>query len=111
MSYIQVIRHIQRVLNQCGDSVILMPTGMQTFSDPGIMSIEINRVTILRQNNCFAVQPPIPSSGNNPVNGYWVNRIRISQSLADDYSKNFPLTDEELKNLICTRPNLFGYYQ
>ena len=79
MSYIQVINHIQKVLNQCGDSVILSPTGLQILSETGQMSIEIRRVSIMQQNNCCVIPPPSPSCNDNPENKYWVNRIRISQ--------------------------------
>ena len=37
------------------------------------------------------VSAPIPSCNNNPDGKYWINRIRISKSLADDYSKKLPI--------------------
>jgi len=110
MSYTQVIKHIQKILNQCGDSVILTPTGNQTLSESGQMTIEINKVLIMRQNDCCIIPPPSPTCDNNPNDKYWINRIRISTSLADDYSKNYPLTDEEIRNTICEKAFLFGCY-
>ncbi len=111
MSYIDVIRHIQRILNNCGDPVILSPTGQSAMHDSGHISIEIKTVGILRQNNCCNLPIPSPLSVENPPNKFLINRIRISQSLADDYSKNFPYTDSEMQNLICSKQFLFGYYE
>ncbi len=105
MSYIQVIRYIQKTLNDCGDPVIFTPTGQQTMSETGQMSIEIKR-----QNDCCEIPPPSPICNDNPDDKYLVNRIPISSSLADDYSKNFPLTDDEMRNIICTKTFLFGCY-
>lgn len=110
MSYTAVINHIQRVLNNCGDPVILIQTGIQTPHDSGQTSIEVHRVTILRQNNCCTIPTPTPSSKDNPANSYWINRIRISPSLADDYSKNDPFSDNEMQNMICTKLFLFGCF-
>lgn len=110
MSYTLVIRHIQKILNKCGDPVILSQTGQQTMSENGQMSIEIKRVLIMKQNLCCAIPPPSPTCNENPQDKYWINRIRISPSFADDYSKNFPLTDEEMQSIICTKPFLFGCY-
>ena len=109
MSYSQVIRHVQKILNECGDPVILNPTGQQ-MSESGQMSIEIRKVLILRKNNCCELPQPSPICSDNPEDKYWINRIRISPSLADDYSKNYPLTDEEMRNVICTKTFLFGCY-
>ncbi|WP_411811952.1 hypothetical protein ACLB9Y_00935 [Chryseobacterium scophthalmum] len=109
MSYKLIIRHIQNILNQCGDPVNLTPTGLQTMSEPGQMSIEIKRTLIMRQNKCCAIQPPVPVCRDNPEDRYWINRIRISQRLADAYTKN-PLTDEQMKDIICEKPKLFGCY-
>ena len=110
MSYAQVIRQIQKIMNNCGDPVILTMTGEQIMSESGQMSIEIERVLIKRQNNCCVIPPPNPTCNDNPDDKYWVNRIRISPSLADDYSKNYPLSDEDMKDLICTKTFLFGCY-
>ncbi len=111
MSYAAVIRHIQTVLNKCGDPVLLTMTGNQAPHDSGQMSIEIQRTYILRQNDCCTIPQPTPMCSDNPPNQYCVNRIRISPSLADDYSKGFPMTDEEMRNTICNKTFLFGCYE
>lgn len=110
MSYHLVIRHIQKVLNQCGDPVVLIPTGPMVMQENGKMSIEIRRAAILRKNNCCTMAPPYPMCNDNPEDKYWVNRIRISPSMADDYSKGYPYNDDELRNFICGNELLFGCY-
>ena len=110
MSYIRVIRHLETIMNQCGDPVVFRPTGQKIMAEPGQITVEINTVLIRKQNNCFLTLPPTARCQNNPEDGYWVNRIRISSSLIDDYSKNFPLTDYELKGIISKKATLFGFY-
>lgn len=110
MSYKLVIRHIQNILNQCGDSVNLIPTGQQVESDTGQVSIEVKSTLIMRQNKYCAIPPPSPFYSHDPEDKYSINRIRISQRLAENYSKNFPLTDEEMKSIICEKTDLFGFY-
>lgn len=110
MSYSKVIKHIEKILNQCGDPVRLIPTGQKTMSETGNMSIEINKAQIQRQNKCFQIPSPSPNCNSNPEDTYWINRIRISPSTADDYSKNYPFTDEEIQDIISTKTTLFGYY-
>ena len=110
MSYTQVITHLQSIMNQCGDPVVFRPTGQKVIAEPGQITIEINKVVIRKQNNCYLVLPPTPRCNDNPEDGYWVNRIRISLSLIDDYSKNFPLTDDELRGIISKKATLFGCY-
>lgn len=110
MSYTLVIKHIQAILNQCGDPVNLIQTGQQTVGDTGNMSIEINTTLIMRQNKYCTIPPPSPFYSHDPKDKYSINRIRISQRLAEDYSKNFPLTDEEMKSIICEKTDLFGFY-
>lgn len=111
MSYSAVISHIQMVLNNCGDPVILTPTGNQTMDDKGNMSIEIRRAYVLRQNKCCVIPRPIPTCSENPQYKWCINRIRISTSLADDYSKNCQLSDDEIRNIICSKIFLFGCYE
>jgi len=108
MSYTQVIRHIQNILNQCGDPVNLRPTGQQVMGDSLHMVIEISRVLIKKQNKCCSIPPPSPACNENPDDSYWINRIRISPSMADDYSKGSPYKDEEIKDLIANKTFLFG---
>lgn len=110
MSYIRVIRHIETILNQCGDSIVFIPTGSQTIGSGNRMSIEIEDILIKRQNRCGIVSQPSPLSNNNPPDKYLINRIRITPSLADDYSKGFPFTDDEVRKLISDNDFLFGYY-
>ena len=111
MSYYQVIDHIQKVMNSCGDPVRLIMTGTQTIHESGQMSIEIKAVQILRKNNCCVIPAPQPICSENQDEKYWVNRIRISTCIADDYSKGFPFTDEEIRNMICTKSFLFGFFK
>jgi hypothetical protein len=111
MGYIQIIRHIETTLNQCGDLIVFEPTGDQVMSSEYMqMSIEIKNVLIKRENNCGTVARPSPMSNNNPPDKYWVNRIRISPSLAEDYTNGFPLKDDEIRSLISDKTFLFGYY-
>lgn len=110
MGYTLVIKHIQTILNQCGDTVNLKQTGQQTVGDTGDMSVEVNRTFIMRQNKCCAVPRPSPFYSHDPEDKYSINRIRISPRLAENYSKNFPLTDEEMKSIICEKTDLFGFY-
>ena len=110
MSYALIIRHIQRIFNQCGDPVILMPTGQKILAENGQLLIEIRKVLIMRKNNCCTIPSPTPCSSDNPPDKYWINRIRVSVSLADDYSKGFPFTDDEIRNTISTKTFLFACY-
>jgi hypothetical protein len=109
MSYRLVINHIQRILNECGDPVILATTGVQIPMELGT-SIELRKTAILVQNNCCQMPPPTPQCEDNPEDKYSINRIRISPSLADDYSKNHPYTDDRMKQFICSNQSLFGCY-
>jgi hypothetical protein len=111
MNYTAVINHIQRILNNCGDPVILTPTGKHAPHDSGQISIEIRKVAILQQNNCCTIPPPSPSCADNPVDKYWINHVRISPSLMNDYSKNDSWTDDEIKKLICKKEFLFGCFE
>jgi len=110
MSYTLVLSHIEKVFHQCGDNISIIQTGNQVISENGDMSIEIQKIAILKQNNCCCLPSPFPECSNQSQDKYWINRVRISPSLADDYSKNFPLSDEELKKIICTKKGLFGCY-
>jgi hypothetical protein len=110
MSYSMVINHFQRVLNSCGDSVILTPTGA-TSHNGHKMIVEIEKVKIQVRNNCCEnVPPPSPECTNNPPSHYWVNRIRFTRNMVDDYSKGVPYSDQEIKGLICSAEDLFGCF-
>jgi hypothetical protein len=110
MSFVQVISHIQNILNHCGDPIILNPTGVISSIENGNISIEINKVLIMRKNKCFEIPTPSTLCNENPDDKYWINRIRISQSLADDYSKNVPMTDDKMEKVIRTKTFLFACY-
>jgi len=112
MSYISVILHIQRILNKCGDPVIFITTGNQVLNSDNKMSIEIKKVSIKKRNNCFSINPPDPICVNEENSNikYQINRIRISPSLAEDYSKGYPLTDEQMKKNIANNNSLFGCF-
>lgn len=112
MSYILVIRHIQRVLNSCGDPVIFTPTGKHMMNSDFKISIEIKKVSIKKKNNCFPINPPNPICEKTEKSDteYQIDRIRISKSLIDDYSKGFSLSDEEMKRMIANNKSLFGCY-
>ena len=110
MSISRVINHMQRVLSQCGDPVFFQPTGQTAMADPGNLTVEINKVLLKRQNNCFILPIPYPACRENPDDGYWVNRIRISTSMIDDYSENHSYTDDELRGIISKKANLFGCF-
>ena len=109
MSYLKVIKHIQRVLNRCGDPVILNPTGTMTPSSifVGSMTVEIQKVRIKQQNDCCLLPKPVPMCSDNPPGYYCINIVYIRPSLAEDYSGDNPLTDEEMRNMICTK-TIFG---
>ena len=110
MSYSLVINHIQSVLNACGDSIQIIPLGQPVPHESGHMSIEIQKTYILRQNRCCAIPPPSPMCTDNPIDKYCINRIRISNSMADDYSKSSRWTDAQIRDLICSKTFLFGCY-
>jgi hypothetical protein len=59
MSYVQVICHIERILNDCGDPVRFTPTGWKLLNSPAsLMAVEVMRVDILRTNDCFPLPRP-----------------------------------------------------
>jgi len=110
MSYLAVLNHIERIINQCGDNISIIPNGNQILNENAEMSIKINPIEILRQNKYFVIPPPTPICNDNPNDKYWINMVRIPINLADDYSKNFPLSDEEMKKFISGKINLFACY-
>ena len=111
MSYSSVISHIQKVLNDCGDNVVLTPKGEPAPSQvSGQFTIEIRKVAILRQNKCCTLPTPTQLCSDNPADKYWINRIRISKSLADDYSINNRFSDDEMRNHICKTEFLFACF-
>ncbi|WP_298152230.1 hypothetical protein [Flavobacterium sp.] len=112
MSHTLVLNHLQRVLNLCGDNVRLIPTGDVVNSEmPGHLSVEIRPVRIKKHNNNCSVPPPQPMCQDDKEDSYAINRVRISTSMIDDYSKKFPYTDEEIIGLISGKTYLFGCYR
>lgn len=111
MSY-KVIKHIEKILNLSGDKVNLIPTGniVQSSIKTGYLSIEIEQTNILKENKIFKLGIPNPLSNDNLDEKFCINRIRLSLSIIDDYSKNHPYSDEEMKNLIAENDGLFGFY-
>ena len=111
MSYVQVIRHIERILNGCGDPVRFTPTG-QKLLDAGRMqmAVELVRTDIQRSNDCFTLLPLVPPYAHNRTGLYTVNIIHIPPSLAEAYSAGNRYSDEELTSLIRTSAGLFSCY-
>lgn len=113
MSYYSVIEHIQQVLHACGDNVNLIPTGNTPPSQikPGDLSIEVEQTVIKRVNNYFEIKTPSPIHPKNPTGGYIITRVRISNSMIDDYSKGFPYSNDELIHAIANKDGMFGYFE
>lgn len=110
MSYYQIIKHYQAILNQLGDPVRLEPAGQQAMAEGGQMSIALKEVVVKKQNLSGLILSPFPAYKHDLQDSYRLNRIRISANLADDYSKGFPLKDEELKSILFSKKDLFGFY-
>jgi hypothetical protein len=111
MSYVQVIRHIEQILNGCGDPVRFTPTGRKMLDHATMqMAVEVMKVSIQRTNACFTLPPPVPPYAHNRPGLYTVNIIHISPSLAEAYSAGNRYTDEELESLIRTNAVLFSCY-
>ena len=54
MSYLRVIRHIESILNSCGDPVRFTPTGRTMLDQTTMhMAVEVMKVDIQRTNDCF----------------------------------------------------------
>jgi len=111
MSYLQVIRHIEQVLNGCGDPVRFTPTGRKLLNAvTALMAVEVMRVDIMRENECFAVPPPVPAYAHNRAGRYAVNIVHVPPELADAYSHGHRHTDAEMESLIRTNVTLFSCY-
>lgn len=66
MSNLRVIRHIKQILTGRGDPVRFTPTGRKRLNtSTNLMAVEVMRVDILRQNECFTVPPPVPAYAHN----------------------------------------------
>jgi len=111
MSYVQVIRHIERILNSCGDPVRFTPTGRKLLnSTASLMAVEVIRVDIMYANDCFPLPQPVPAYAHNRPGLYAVNIIHIPPSLAEAYTDGNRYTDEELISIIRTNAGLFSCY-
>ena len=111
MSYRQVVRHIEQILNGCGDPGRFTPTGQKMLDHTtGQMAVEVMKVDLQRSNDCFTLPPPVPSSAHNRPGRYTVNIIHIPPSLAEAYSTGHRYPDEELITLIRTSASLFSCY-
>ena len=112
MSYQKVLLHLENLLNKMGNNINIITTGNTVNSEiPGNLSIEINQITILDSFNQLLLPKPGPQCKSDVnTNTYTINRIRLSTSIIDDYSKKFPFSDEELLNMILHKELLFGYY-
>ncbi|SHM23854.1 hypothetical protein [Hymenobacter psychrotolerans] len=111
MSYLQVIRHIEQILNGCGDPIRFTPTGRKMLDQATMqMAVEVMKVDIQRTNDCFTLPPPVPPYAHNRPGLYTVNIIHIPPSLAEAYSAGNRYPDEELTSLIRTSAGLFSCY-
>ena len=111
MSYVQVIRHLEQILNACGDPVRFTPTGRKMLDQAtGQMAVEVMKVNLQRTNDCFTLPPPVPPYAHNPAGGYTVNIIHIPPAWAETYSTGNRQPDEELEALIRTSAGLFSCY-
>ena len=111
MSYRQAIRHIEQLLNGCGDPVRFTPTGRKMLDHAtGQMAVEVMKVDLQRTNDCFTLPPPGPSYTHNRPGRYTVNIIHVPPSLAEAYSAGNRHPDKELSTLIRTSASLFSCY-
>jgi hypothetical protein len=112
MSQQKVLSHLESLLNKMGNNIHIVATGNTVNSEiPADLSIEINPITILNTFNELLIPKPGPQSESDfGTETYTINRIRLSTSIIDDYSKKIPYSDEELLNVIMHKELLFGYY-
>ncbi|WP_149208052.1 hypothetical protein [Flavobacterium johnsoniae] len=111
MSQSAVLKHIEKILNNMGNSVHISTTGNFTNSENGDISIEIKPINISSSFNEFLL--PIPKPQNKidiDTNTYSINRVRISTSMIDDYSKKYPYSDGDILEIILHKEFLFGWY-
>ena len=109
MSYAQVIRHVEHLLNCCGDPVRFTPTGRKLLRSTSLQgAVEVLKVDVLRTNDCSTLPPPGPPYAHNLQGLYAVNIIHIPLFLAGAYSTGNRYPDEELTNLVRTSTGLFS---
>ena len=111
MSYRQVVRHIEQILNGCGDLVRCTPTGRKMLDQTTRqMAVEVIKVDLQRTNDCFTLPPTVPPYAHNRPGRYTVNIIHIPPALAEAYAAGNRCTDEELEGFIHTTEGLFSCY-
>lgn len=106
----QVVKDFQKILNKIGDPIILNPTGESMINENNHYSIELKETYLLKENSNFEIPKPIPTCSTDSEEKYKINRIRISASTIDDYSKNYPLTETEILSILKDKEGLFAYY-
>jgi len=111
MNIYSVVEHFQQILNQCEDPVILTPTGECMLNENAQYSIELEDTFVLKENNCFKLPIPQPSSSSDTEVKYKINRIRVGMSLMEDYSNGYPYRDEEIFGILKSKEGLFAYYK
>ena len=111
MSYRQVVRHLEQILNGCGDPVRFTLTGRKMLDQTTEqMAVEVMKVDLQRTNDCFTLPPPVPPYAHNRPGRYTVNIIHIPPALAEAYSAGNRYPDEEVTTLIRTTEGLFSCY-
>ena len=111
MSYRQVVRHLEQILNDCGDPVRFTPTGRKMLDrTTGQMAVEVMKVDLQRTNDCFTLPPPMPLYAHNRPGRYTVNIIHVPPALAEAYSAGNCYDDEELEQFVRTCKSLFSCY-
>lgn len=111
MSYLRVIRHLESILNGCGDPVRFTPTGRKLLNATATrMAVEVLKVDLLRVNDCFTLPPPVPAYAHHRNGLYAVNIIQIPPAMAEAYSNGRRYPDEELETVIRTEAGLFSCY-
>ena len=111
MNYLRVIRHIESILNSCGDPVRFTPTGRKMLDQTTrYMAVDVMKVDIQRTNDCFTLPPPGPPYAHNRPGLYTVNIIHILPSLAEAYSAGNRYPDEDVEQITRTKKDLFFCY-
>ena len=78
MNYRRVIRHVESILNGCGDSIRFTPTGRKLLNQTAsLMAVEVMKVDILRTNDYFTLPRPFPPYAHHRKGLYAVNIIHI----------------------------------
>lgn len=114
MSYQKVLLHLENQLNNMGNNIHIVATGNTVNSNdiPGHISIEIETITIQDSFNELILPKPGPQNKSDlGTQTYTINRVRLSYSMIEDYSNNYPYSDSDLLHVIKNKELLFGYYQ